>query len=300
MKSDILHLVRCVAVCIVLCTGTLTAAVATAGDGDGDGTEARPQADDSSQEASSSDDQARARQRAIEADQHYGEAVRLFGEGRYREAIEEFDRAIELSDESVFFCNRGIALIKLNEWDAALDDMHACRQNFEGDDEELAQIDAQYQGLRTFVRGVRPHAVEVARDIAAGGIAKTVVPVEDQSPWTLELAGHLSLGTGSVLLTAAVMLDYLSADLKDEFVTQSNGGPGTSPERHAELRDELETRQNVFAGLTISGAALAATGVSILTYEWFFADNASDQTAAGSVSVAPADGGAALQLRLEF
>lgn len=298
MKSDILHLVRCVAVCIVLSTGTLTAAVATAGDGDGN--EAPRQAEGSGQEASSSDDQARARQRAIEADRHYGEAVRLFGEGRYREAIEEFDRAIELSDESVFFCNRGIALIKLNEWNAALDDMHACRDNFEGDDEELAQIDAQYQGLHTFVRGVRPRAVEVARDIASGGISETVVPVEDESPWTLELAGHLSLGTGSVLLTAAAMLDYLSADLKDEFVTQSNGGPGTSPERHAELRDELETRQNVFTGLTISGAALAVTGVSILSYEWFFADNASDQTAAGSVSLAPTDGGAALQLHLEF
>ncbi|MFP4599014.1 MAG: hypothetical protein ACLFVJ_12225 [Persicimonas sp.] len=272
--------------------------MATAGDGDGN--EATRPADDSDQEASASDDQARARQRAIEADQHYGEAVRLFGEGRYREAIEEFDRAIELSDESVFFCNRGIALIKLNEWNAALDDMHACRQRFEGDDEELAQIDAQYRGLHAFVRGVRPHAVEVARDIASGGVSETGVAVDEPSPWTLELAGHLSLGTGSVLLTAAVMLDYLSADLKDEFVTQSNGGPGTSPQRHAELGDELETRQNVFAGLTISGAALAVTGVSILSYEWFFADNASDQTAAGSVSVAPSDDGAALQLRLEF
>lgn len=237
----------------------------------------------------------------VEADRHYGEAVRLFGEGRYREAIEEFDRAIALTDEPVFYCNRGIALIKLNEWDAALEDLRTCRQTFEGDAAELAQIDAQYRGLRAFVRSVRPRAIEVAQDMAAADIEPKVVEIsEPQSFWNTELLGHLSLGTGTALLTAAITLDFLSSDLRDEFVAESQGGPGTSPQRYLELRDELETRQTVFAGLTISGAALAVTGVSILTYTWFFAEEPIASGEASEISIAPTDGGAALQLRLEF
>jgi tetratricopeptide (TPR) repeat protein len=235
------------------------------------------------------------------ADRHYGEAVRLFGQGRYHEAIDEFDRAIELGGEPIFFCNRGVALIKLNEWESALSDLRTCRQTFDGEADELAQIDAQHRGLRAFVRGVRPRAVEVARDIAAGDISPRVVQVnEPQSPWNLELAGHLSLGSGAVLLTAALMLDYLSSDLREDFITESKGGPGTSEQRYRELRDDISTRRKVLAGLGISGAVLATTGVSILTYSWFFADDAEQEPTAGSMSVAPFEDGASLQLQFDF
>lgn len=280
MKSASLHLVRLLLVFIIGSTGLLTTRIAVAQESGG--------------AASNAD--------AVEADRHYGEAVRLFGEGRYREAIEEFNKAIELAAEPVFFCNRGIALIKLNEWNAALSDLKTCRTTFEGSPAEVAQVDAQYKGLRAFVRAVRPHAVEVARDIAAGDIAPKVVEVpSDQSPWNIELAGHLSLGTGAVLLTAAVTLDYLSGDLRDDFVAESEGGTGTSPEQYRKLRDDLETRQDVFTALTISGTALAVTGASVLAYTWFFEDDPAEHSStAGSVSLAPTDSGAALQLSLEF
>jgi hypothetical protein len=277
MKCAGLHLVRLLLVLILTGTGLLTTRSAAA------------------------QENADAVQSA-EAGRHYDEAVRLFGEGRYREAIEGFDRAIELSAEPVFFCNRGIALIKLNEWDSALDDMRTCRTTFEGAPAEVAQIDAQYRGLLAFVRGVRPRAVEVARDMAAGSISPTVVEIpQSKDPWDIDLAGHLSLGTGAVLLTAAATLDYLSADVRDDFVAQSEGGPGTSSKRYQDLRAELETRQTVFTALTITGGALSVTGVSILAYSWFFSDSpAETSSTASSVSIAPTDGGAALQLHLDF
>lgn len=280
MKSAGLHLVRLLLVFIIGSTGLLITRTAAA--------------QESGNTASTSN--------AQQADKHYGEAVRLFGEGRYREAIEEFNQAIALAEEPVFFCNRGIALIKLNEWNAALSDLKTCQSTFRGSPAEVAQIDAQYKGLRAFVRGVRPRAMEVARDIAAGDITPKVVEVTTkQSPWNIELAGHLSLGTGAALLTAAVTLDYLSGALRDDFVAESEGGAGTSPERYRQLRDELETRQDVFTALTISGATLAVTGVSVLAYTWFFEDDPAEQSStAGSVSLAPTDSGAALQLHLEF
>lgn len=281
MERARLHLVRLLLVSILMGTGLVIPRPAAAGENDAD------------ESSSAGDRQA--------ADQHYGEAVRLFGQGRYREAIEEFDRAITLSPEPVFYCNRGIAFIKINEWEGALDDLRTCRQTYEGSEAEIAQIDAQYQGLRTFVRDVRPRAIEVAQDIASGELAPKVVTVaEPEDPWNVELLGHLSTGTGAVLLTAALTLDYLSGDLRDEFVAESQGGPGTSAKRYRELRDELETRQNVFTGLTISGATLVVTGVSVLTYSWFFADTPDQGDTTGSVSVAPLDGGATLQLHLDF
>ncbi len=281
MNCTRLHLVRFVLVCIVVGTGLTTPRPAAAQqNGGGAGTDASA---------------------SHAADLHYNEAARLFGEGRYREAIEEFDQAIALAKEPVFYCNRGIAFIKINEWQSALQDLRTCRKTYKGGPEEVAQIDAQYKGLRAFVRQVRPRAIEVAEDVATGEISPRVVKVpEPSSPWNVALVGHISTGTGVALLTAALTLDYLSGDLRDEFVAESEGGPGTSMKRYRQLRDELETRQTVFTGLTISGATLVVAGVSVLAYTWFFSDTPAPSDTAGSVSVAPLDGGATVQLHLGF
>lgn len=235
------------------------------------------------------------------ADSHYDEAVRLFGEGRYSESAEEFGRAIESSDEPLIYCNRAIAYIKLQEWEAAESDLRTCRDRFEGSEQERAQIDAEYRGLKKSAQGVRPRAIGVAESIAEPPTEavepEPSAPAAD-SPWDVELLGHLSLGTGAVFLTAAGMLDYLSADLHDEFIAESGGGPDTSPQRYQELRGELQTRKRIFTGLAIGGTAFALTGISILTYSWFLAEP--PETAAQSMSVSPRRGGGSVWWRLRF
>ncbi|MGM0558596.1 MAG: tetratricopeptide repeat protein [Myxococcota bacterium] len=240
------------------------------------------------------------------ADAHYQEAVGMMNRGRYREAVEEFTSALELAPSPVLYCNRGIAYIKLSEWEDALRDLKTCRDDYETNEAEMAQIDAQYQGVRAMVRALRPRAVEVARDVAAGDIEPQKVTevqvVEDGPLLDSELAGHLATGTGAMLWSAALTLDFLSKDLREDFIAESQGGPGTSPERYSELERDLRNRKRVFVGLGIAGSALTLTGVSLLTYNWFFKDTPEAQATSSrpSLLVAPTNGGGSVGLRLAF
>ena len=242
-------------------------------------------------------------EREERADAYYQEAVRMMNAGRYREAVEEFTAALELAPSPVLYCNRGIAFVKLSEWEDALSDLRRCRDEYETSEAEMAQIDAQYQGVRVMVRRIRPRAIQVSDGIARGDIEPQKVIVDEDEPFLdTETLGHLSFGTGAVFWTAALTLDFLSRDVREDFVSESQGGPGTSPERYRELRTELQNRKRVFIGLGIAGTALSLTGISLLSYEWFFKKSGEAQARSGqpTLFVAPRSEGAAMGLRLQF
>lgn len=236
------------------------------------------------------------------SDAHYREAVRMMNAGRYLDAAQEFSTAIDLAPAPILYCNRGIAYIKLAEWQSALADLRICRDDYDTDADEMAQIDAQYRGLRAMAQAVRPRAIEVARDLAADSVRPPLIaPAPVESPGLSldsELVGHLATGTGAVLLTAALTLDFLSADVRDEFVDASRGA--TSRAAYLNLRDELRTRQRVFIGLGVAGSALTLTGVSLLAYNWFFKDSPTvARQLRPTLHLSPA-GAAAMSLRVDF
>jgi tetratricopeptide (TPR) repeat protein len=205
---------------------------------------------------------------ASRAESHYQMAVRFFGEGRYREAVDEFDRAIGLIPEAIFFCNRAVSLIKLDEMDAALRSMTECLERFEGDEDELAQIEAQTRALEV-VRLIRLDAAAVARDMAFGGSRLVDSQESPRGPvHGLALLGYSGVGTGAALLAGALVLDLASADLKNQYLAQSRGGNGTSEQAHGELADRLRGRQRVFYGLLSAGAVATVIGGGLLTYHY--------------------------------
>jgi tetratricopeptide (TPR) repeat protein len=226
----------------------------------------------------------------IEAEQHYQTAVVLLSEGRFLEALAEFDAAIELSPQAVFYCNRALVLVKLDETREAVQSLKNCRDLYEGDEEELAQIDAQYHGLAAYEEIVRPHAWTVARDIAAGPLATN----EPETPWNLSDFGLITMGVGAALMASAATVDLLSADLKQDFIDESEGGPGTSRERYDELKSDLELRQNLFWGMGGAGAVLLVAGGGMIAYH-FATDDA-------PVTVAPSLGseGIGVQILTNF
>lgn len=205
------------------------------------------------------------------AELRYQAAVRLFGEGRYRESLAEFDAAIALDPQSVFFCNKALVELKLQETGRALESLRECRQRFEGDENELASIDAQLLGVSTYHEVVRIRAMTVARDIAAGPVALN--PIDgDPNAWDMGDTGFVFLGLSAALVASAITVDILSADLKSDFLRESEGGPGTSLERYEVLRDDLSFRQTIFYSLGIGGAASAAAGVVLLILHYSDSD----------------------------
>lgn len=215
------------------------------------------------------------------ANVHYQTAVRLFGEGRYREALGEFNEAIAIRDEPVFHCNRALVLLKLSETEEAVHSLERCRDGFEGDEREFASIDAQLQGVSTFQYVLRSSAITVAQDIASGPIVGPT-PRRSQSGWDLADFGYLTAGVGGALLASALTLDLTSATLRDEFEAESRGGIGTSSRRHEDLRGQLKTRQTAFLVLGISGAVVTLTGISMII-AYYVSDDESDS----GVSVVP-------------
>lgn len=236
---------------------------------------------------------------SAQAESHYQLAVRFYGEGRYREAVYEFERAIGVMPEAIFYCNRAVALIKLDEMEAALRSMVECRDRFEGDDEELHQIDAQTRALEIVARSVRLQAVVVARDMSMG-MAMPVQPVVvvEPSRGTASRYGYLGLGLGAGLLASALVLDWASADLRQDYVTQSRGGPGTSEAQHALLADRLRSRQQAFYGLVGGAAAVSVVGAGLLTYH--FASSKSGSERVGHLRIGTSSGAFDAGLRVSF
>ena len=160
-----------------------------------------------------------------EAEQHYQTAVLLLSEGRYLDALNEFDAAIDISPQAIFYCNRALVLVKLKETGQAVKSLRLCRDNFEGDASELAQIDAQYHGVAAYDQIVRPHSIIIAQDIAGGPISSGS---RSDDAWNIADVGLISMGVGAALLASALTVDVLSQTLADDFIRESEGGPGTS------------------------------------------------------------------------
>jgi len=214
---------------------------------------------------------------ATKASGHYDLAVQLLGQGRYREARDEFTRAIEAAPEPVFFCNRAIASLKLDELNAAVRDLTQCRDTLDAAPEELAQIDAQLGAIQTIAAVVRPSATQTAREIAAGPITKKDDPVEDPnngvsdpsktSRGALGTVGYTGVAVGVALIASAVTMDVLSGDLVADFQTEAAGGPNTSQAQYDALRARVQRRQRIFWTLSATGAALSAVSIGVIVLD---------------------------------
>lgn len=91
-----------------------------------------------------------------EAEQHYNAGVDLYDQGRFSEAIVEFNEAIELEPEMAeAYCNRGAAYIQLGNYERAIEDL-----------DEAIRFDPQYadayrnRGFAYFLLGEFDGAVE--------------------------------------------------------------------------------------------------------------------------------------------
>jgi tetratricopeptide (TPR) repeat protein len=195
------------------------------------------------------------------SERYYQQAVQLLNGGRYQEALESLDKAIELNPEPVFFCNRGAVLLRLGQGREALTSMERCLETIEvSDSGELAHLEAEVNALRVAVRGVSPRSREVALGIATrpapssgpGEAAPVVVvtPAPAGPDWLAWGSGALG---GAALLGA---LTLVTQPLLEEY--QEVGRQGEDRGRYDALRDQIEGRKLGIGALLVSGVALTA------------------------------------------
>ncbi len=227
-----------------------------------------------------------------DAEAHYQTAVRLFGEGRYRESLDEFDAAIELSPESIFFCNRAIVLIQLTEIESALESLEVCQNTFEGSEAELAEIDAQRAAVESVVRVVRPRSLTTISDMSAPA---EVIVTADADGWTRASTGYVFLAAGGALLASAGTLDLLSADVRTDLEEEASAPAGSTDESYAAARQAYVNRQRIWLGLVGGGGVFALTGAA-LVLSHFLADDGEEET----IAVVPAVNRSGMQLLLRL
>ena len=194
-----------------------------------------------------------------DAEAHYQAAVTLFGEARYREALDEFDAAIAISPESIFFCNRAIVLIQLAEVDEALEALGTCQRTFAGDPSELAAIDAQRQAVAVVVNHVRPSAFATISAINA--------PTFEAPPrrrWNRSSTGYVLLAAGGALLASAATLDLLSSEIRRELEEEARGKLGSDEENYLAAREAYLARQRIWLGLAGAGALSTLAGAALV------------------------------------
>ncbi len=224
-------------------------------------------------------------------------AIELYGRGRYREALVEFNKAVALSPEDpVLLCNRGVALLQLGEVSRARDDVASCLSKTQ-DPEEKAPVDAQLQAISTILDSVTPKARRVA-DAAARAAKKLKDPDKLKDPpnptpregWGLFEFGLVAAGTGVTLLASSALLDLASAGLVQEFKMASQGRvPRT---RYNDLRAQVETRRTVFYSMLASGAVLTTVGAGFAAFGWW-----NDQV---TLTPTASPEGAGVSLRVSF
>lgn len=205
------------------------------------------------------------------AEAHYQTAVRLFGEGRYREALDEFDAAIEQSPESIFFCNRAIVLIQLTEVDEALHSLETCQNTFTGARSELAAIDAQRLAVERVVRSIRPAAFGTISSINAP-VLDPIAPEGDG--WTRASTGYVLLAAGGALLASAATLDLLSGDVRRNLEAEAQGPRGSNEEDYVAAREAYVGRQRIWLGLAGAGAVASVIGASLVVTHFLFTPEA--------------------------
>lgn len=217
------------------------------------------------------------------AEGHYQTAVKLFGEGRYAEALAEFDQAIAISPESIFYCNRAVVLIELDEAAEALESLETCQRTHSGSAEELAAIDAQRAAVSVITSHVQPGALGTVSLINA----PIVAPAEPASRgWTRVETGILLMGIGGAAFASAATLDFLSKDLKDDLRIASearvDGGADYAQRQreYDEARIAYRNRQRVWIGLTAGGALFTLTGATFAISRWL-SSNPDDQVEVG-------------------
>lgn len=203
---------------------------------------------------------------AQNAEVHYQIAMRLFNEGRYRESVDEFDRALALLDDPIFWCNRAVPLVKLAELEQAGESLRRCRDGFAPQSEDYAQVDAQLRGLTLVSREVEPQARGVAQLAGRRPLELApVAPAVDQEGAGRRVAGWALAGAGVGLLASAWVIDLRSAPVVGELAEAS--AQGASRERYDALRSDVAYRQRVFWSLAGVGAAATLAGGGLLTWD---------------------------------
>ena len=196
---------------------------------------------------------------AQDAEAYYQQAIELFNEGQYQDALVSLDKAIAIApDEAVFHCNRGAILLKLKDAAEALGALEVCLARYEGDEAEIAQIDAEVQALRRVVRLMEPSARRVAIQSAstpdAGAAPAPISKSADTTPIIYAAWGFA--GLAAVSLAAAVIVDQGTLSRIDEF--EEVAEDGQDRQRYNALEDEINQRQ-----LAV-GAMAAVSGIALL------------------------------------
>lgn len=231
------------------------------------------------------------------AEEYYFEALELFNEGRYIDALENFDKAIAIRPEPVYHCNRAAVLLQLKRTREALDSMHTCRDGFQTDDPlELAQIDAEVLALDLAVTRVVPGSETLATTIATTPVRderpREVVFVDPGAagPSGLEIAAWSTAGVGALSLVGGLVVDIATLPLLDEY--KSAGADGQDRGQYDALKRAIDQRRLVVGALVIVGVTTLATSGVL-----FWLDEP-DELPQADVSVM--DGGAVLHLSVPF
>lgn len=237
------------------------------------------------------------------AAEEYAKAIQLYNAGRNREAIAAFERAITHSPQPVYFCNRAVVLLTLEEHARAIEDLTRCRDTYEMEPQELALVSAQLDALTLVERGVKRRARQIAAQIADRPTPTPIpTPIQPETPpprqgSAARTLGWVSLALGTSALTSALTLSAVSQERVTAFGRDCQQPPSPAPSC-AEDRAILRQRQAGFWGLAAGSAVLGITGIVILRATR--SRDESPDTTAAEVTLTPAISAERAGLLLQF
>lgn len=190
----------------------------------------------------------------------FEEGAKAYLEERYEAAIVTWSKAYEIWPAAIIRYNMSLAAAKLENFGQALTYASEARANTEVplDEKYLAKLNANTQAWVARIR-----SEQIARRIFQ----------QTPAELTLDWRGYTGIGVGTVgaglIVTAVVM--GLGASSDNEAL-----GDSTSKAGYETSRSDLEDKQVIGQVLLYSGAALFATGASLVVWDLFFDDTLVD------------------------
>lgn len=232
-------------------------------------------------------------QQSDKAEAYYVQAVQLFDAGRYQEALDNFNEAIKLRKDAIFFCNRAAVELKLREPRQALGSLKQCRDLYESTETaDLMEIDAEIQGLEVFVDGVDRSSRSIATSIANGLYGPNEGGATDELG-LVTVGAWSTAGVAALSFSAALAVELMTQGAIDDF--EQVAARGKDRDRYDELRTTIDDRKVLLAGLVTVGAVSLVTSGLL-----FWLGPGPDDEPAPAAAVVPLPGGALVQWGISF
>lgn len=207
-------------------------------------------------------------QEVADAQAYFEAGAAAYFEGKYAEALVQFKKAQDTVPNALFLYNIALCNLKLSRYREALSAAIEARRTGTLEPREAMQNEARIDAIRTIqtaqARGEAMSAVATTSDPTDVVTTEAAPPAETPNWGALGWVGVVATTAGAGLLSGTLVVELGLQNKWDDYTAAGAAGETAEYNR---LKGEIEDGQRLGKILLLSGAGLAAVGLTLIVVE---------------------------------